>query len=100
MKFKNMKEKDIDKIRYNPYTEGQSKSIRKSSSNEIKKIVAASSIMNVQLIREKQKEALDRLKAKDSSKEYTAREVIEEMLKAANEKVMNSKESFEGITLG
>ena len=78
----------------------QSKSIRKGSSNEIKKIVAASSIMNVLLIREKQKEALDRLKAKDSSKEYTVREVIEEMLKAANEKVMNSKESFEGITLG
>ena len=37
MKFKNMKEKDIDEIRYNPYTEGQSKSIRKGSSNEIKK---------------------------------------------------------------
>ena len=100
MKFKNMKEKDIDEIRYNPYTEGQSKDIRKGNSNEIKRIVAASSIMNILLIRGKQKEALDRLKAQDNSKEYTAREVIEEMLKEANEKVMTSKESFEGITLG
>lgn len=100
MKFKNMKEKNIDEIRYNPYTEGQSIDIRKGSSNEIKRIVAASSIMNVLLIRGKQKEALDRLKSQDNGKEYTARDVIEEMLKEASEKVMTSKESFEEITLG
>lgn len=100
MKFKNMKEKEIDEIRYNPYTERQSKGIRKGNSNEIKRIVAVSSIMNILLIRGKQKDALDRLKTQDNSKEYTAREVIEEMLKEANEKVITSKESFEGITLG
>ncbi len=100
MKFKNMKEKDIDEIRYNPYTEGQSKEIRKGTPNEIKRIVAASSIMNILLIQGKQKEALDRLKENDSTKEYTAKDVILEMLKEANEKVITSKESYEGITLG
>lgn len=100
MKFKNMNEKNIDEIRYNPYTEGESKSIRNGKSNEIKRIVAASEILNIFLIRGKQKDALERLKSKDSTKEYTARDVIEEMLEEASEKIQTSKESFDGITLG
>ena len=100
MKFKNMNEKSIDEIRYNPYTEGESIEIKKGEANEIKRIVGASSIMNVLLTKEKQKEALERLKSNDNTKEYTARDVINEMIKDAEEKVKTSKESFEGITLG
>lgn len=100
MKFKNMKEKDIDEIRYNPYTEGIHKEIKKGTKNDIKRVVATSQILNIFLIKGKQKEALENLKSKDSTREYTAREVIEEMLEEAKEVVKDSKESFDSITLG
>lgn len=100
MKFKNMKEKDIDEIRYNPYTEGTHKEIKKSARNDIKRVVATSQILNIFLIKGKQKVALENLKSKDSTREYTAREVIEEMLEEAKEVVKDSNESFDSITLG
>ena len=100
MKFKSMKDKSLDEIRYNPYTEGTQKNIIKGEHNDIKRAIGVTSIINALISKGKQKEALRTLKEKNIDKEYSASEVFSEMLAKANEEVTSSKESFDGITLG
>lgn len=84
MKFKDIEDKSIDEIRYNNYTEGMHISIRKGTPNERKRIVASSSIMSLMIQKGKQKEVLDRLQL-SKMREYSQREIIEEMLVLAEE---------------
>lgn len=84
MKFKDIDNKTLEEIRYNNYTEGMHLSIRKGTKNERKRIVAASSIMSLMIQNGKQKEALDRLQI-SKMREYSQREIIEEMLVLAEE---------------
>ncbi len=84
MKFKDIDNKTLEEIRYNNYTEGMNLSIIKGSKNERKRIVASASIMSLMIQKGKQKEALDRLQL-SKMREYSQREIIEEMLVLAEE---------------
>lgn len=84
MKFKDIDNKTLEEIRYNNYTEGMHLSIIKGSKNERKRIVASASIMSLMIQKGKQKEALDRLQL-SKMREYSQREIIEEMLVLAEE---------------
>lgn len=98
MKFKEMEDKSIEQIRYNPYTAGMHKEIKKGKCTEIKKVSAIASILNVLNNRGLYNEAQRNLR--NSKEEPTLKDVMNEMLRIVEEDIESKEGSLGEKSLG
>lgn len=98
MKFKEMEDKSLEQIRYNPYTVGIHKEKKEGKCTEIKKIAAVASILNVLNGRGLYNEAQKALRSKQE--ESSLKNVISEMLRMVEEDIESKEGSLGEKSLG
>lgn len=98
MKFKEMEDKTIEQIRYNPYTTGIQKDKKEGKCTEIKKVAAIASILNILNNRGIYSEAQKNLK--NNQENPRIKDIINEMIKIIEKEMESKEDSFGERSLG
>lgn len=98
MKFKEMEDKSLEQIRYNPYTVGIHKEKKEGKRTEIKKVAAIASILNVLNNRGLYNEAQKALRSKQE--DPSLKDVIREMIRMVEEDIESKEGSLGEKSLG
>ncbi len=98
MKFREMEDKSLEQIRYNPYTTGTHKEKKEGKCIDIKKVSAIASILNILNNRGLYNEAQKNLRSKQE--EPSLKEIIGEMIRMVEEDIESKEDSLCEKSLG
>ena len=98
MKFREMEDKSLEQIRYNPYTTRTHKEKKEGKCKKIKKVSAIASILNILNNRGLYNEAQKNLRNKQE--EPSLKEIISEMIIMVEEDIESKEDSLYEKSLG